>query len=418
MMKMKRFLNILGPGLLYAGAAVGVSHLVQSTRAGADFGFGLVWIIVIANVVKYPFFEFAPRYATSTGKNLIDGYADLGKWALWLFALLTVSTMFSIIAAVTAVTTGLFAFVLNISLSPSYIFILVIAAIMLLLIIGRYSILDHVIKFVIILLALSTFIAVIIGFENGYHPDPQKAQYFSFLIPANIFFLIALIGWMPAPIDVSVWHSLWSLEKQKSSKERITLKQSLLDFRIGYIGTTILAACFLSMGALVMHGTGESLSPLGAVFAGQFIGMYTASLGSWTYSIITIAALTTMVSTTLTALDAYSRVIQNLVVRIISTASDLKRNKSIYRIALFVLGMGSILVYVFMAASMRLMVDIATTLSFITAPILAILNHKVMHSAGVPADAKPPQWLSTYSIIGIILLSCFTLFYVFWNIFY
>ena len=35
-------LKNLGPGLLFAGAAIGVSHLVQSTRAGADFGLGLI----------------------------------------------------------------------------------------------------------------------------------------------------------------------------------------------------------------------------------------------------------------------------------------------------------------------------------------------------------------------------------------
>ena len=32
----------LQPGLLWAGAAIGVSHLVQSTRAGATFGFALL----------------------------------------------------------------------------------------------------------------------------------------------------------------------------------------------------------------------------------------------------------------------------------------------------------------------------------------------------------------------------------------
>ena len=30
-----------GPGLLWAATAIGVSHLVQSTRAGASAGFGL-----------------------------------------------------------------------------------------------------------------------------------------------------------------------------------------------------------------------------------------------------------------------------------------------------------------------------------------------------------------------------------------
>ena len=48
-------LKKLGPGLLFAGAAIGVSHLVQSTRAGADFGWGLGWALVLVNVFKYPF---------------------------------------------------------------------------------------------------------------------------------------------------------------------------------------------------------------------------------------------------------------------------------------------------------------------------------------------------------------------------
>ena len=32
-------------------------------------------------------------------------------------------------------------------------------------------------------------------------------------------FLIAFMGWMPAPLDISIWHSVWSLEKKKNSKE-------------------------------------------------------------------------------------------------------------------------------------------------------------------------------------------------------
>ena len=52
----KNIFKSLGPGLLFAGAAVGVSHLVQSTRAGADFGFGLLWVLLLATIFKYPFF--------------------------------------------------------------------------------------------------------------------------------------------------------------------------------------------------------------------------------------------------------------------------------------------------------------------------------------------------------------------------
>ncbi|MFQ5902487.1 MAG: divalent metal cation transporter, partial [Candidatus Binatia bacterium] len=101
------FLKALGPGMLWAGAAVGVSHLVQSTRAGASFGLGLVGLVIIANIFKYPAFSFGPRYAAATGTSLLEGYRRQGKWALVLYAFLTLGTMFTIQAVVTVVTAAL-----------------------------------------------------------------------------------------------------------------------------------------------------------------------------------------------------------------------------------------------------------------------------------------------------------------------
>ena len=97
----------LGPGLLFAGAAIGVSHLVQSTRAGADFGWGLLWALLLANLMKYPFFEYGSRYALATGKDLLEGYARLGKHYLWGYFFLNLATMFTIQTAVTIVTASL-----------------------------------------------------------------------------------------------------------------------------------------------------------------------------------------------------------------------------------------------------------------------------------------------------------------------
>ena len=69
--RLRGLLQSLGPGLLFAGAAIGVSHLVQSTRAGATYGFALVWVVLLANLLKYPFFEFGPRYAAATGDSVL-----------------------------------------------------------------------------------------------------------------------------------------------------------------------------------------------------------------------------------------------------------------------------------------------------------------------------------------------------------
>lgn len=49
-------LSALGPGILMASAAVGGSHIIASTQAGAIYGWQLAIIIILANLFKYPFF--------------------------------------------------------------------------------------------------------------------------------------------------------------------------------------------------------------------------------------------------------------------------------------------------------------------------------------------------------------------------
>lgn len=80
-----RIWRAIGPGLLFSGAAVGVSHLVQSKRAGALFGLGLFGVIILINVLKYPAFRFGIDYGHATRLSLMSGYRELGLWAPILF---------------------------------------------------------------------------------------------------------------------------------------------------------------------------------------------------------------------------------------------------------------------------------------------------------------------------------------------
>ncbi len=403
----------LGPGLLWAGAAVGVSHLVQSTRAGANYGFYFIGILLLANFLKYPSFEFGPRYATATGKSLVDGYNKLGKWAIILYWILTVSTMFAIQAAVTVVTAGLVGNIFRINLSINIISTIILGVTMVVLILGKYAILDKLIKFIIIILSLTTIFAVIKGFSLGYHPNPEFIQTFNFTNVIDIGFLIAFIGWMPAPLDISIWSSFWSVAKQKDTGYKPTMREALFDFNIGYIGTIILALGFLSLGALVMYGTGEKFSPKGVAFAGQLIDMFTKNIGYWAYWIIAVAALTTMFSTTTTCLDAYSRVLTPTTNLILNKKESKEGKLSVFWMSVVV--MGSLILLFYFSTSMKFMVDLATTISFVTAPFFAILNYIVVTHKHMPEEAKPKPWLKVYAWIGIIALSAFSLFYIIWK---
>lgn len=57
--KKTSLIKALGPGVMMASAAVGGSHLVSSTQAGAIYGWQLAALILLVNFFKYPFLELA-----------------------------------------------------------------------------------------------------------------------------------------------------------------------------------------------------------------------------------------------------------------------------------------------------------------------------------------------------------------------
>ena len=401
----KSFLQSLGPGLLFAGAAIGVSHLVQSTRAGAEFGFGLLWALLLVNLFKYPFFQFGPRYAAATGETLLDGYKKLGKWVLVLYYIISFGTMFTIQAAVTIVTAGLasqlFGFTNNLVV---WSFIIMLVSIIFLLV-GKYKLLDNLMKFIIIILSLSTVAAVIIALNNS-----SEAFDVTQILPSGtveITFLIAFLGWMPAPLDISIWHSIWSVEKRKVSKIAIKPKDAIFDFNVGYIGTIILGVCFVLLGALVMYKSSATFSNKGAEFAAQLINLYTQNLGEVSYIFIAIAAFTTMFSTTITTLDASPRAMN------LSTNLLFNKNfKSGYWFWIILLFVGTLLILQFYIANMGDLVKIATILSFLTAPFYAILNYILITGKHTPKENQPKIFTKVLSLVGIVFLIGFSIWFL------
>ena len=400
---MINFLKKLGPGLLFAGAAIGVSHLVQSTKAGAEFGFGLIWALILCNFFKYPFFLFGTKYAHATGETLLDGYKKIGDYVLIIYLILSFVTIFTIQAAVTIVTAGLaielFGFSTNITIWA----IIIILGCLLLLLIGKYSLLDNLIKIIILVLGICTVLAVFYAKINS-----DMIIDINQIIPSNfegIIFLVAFMGWMPAPLDVSIWQSIWTKEKISINKT-IDYKTALYDFNIGYITTVILGICFISLGAFVMYNSGEKFSDQGGEFASQLIDLYTSSIGENMFLIIAIAAFTTMFSTTITCLDASPRAMDK--------SFELLGFKKLsgYNFWLLILSSGTILIFIFFMSEMGSLVKIATILSFITAPIYAILNYTLITSKFMPSNFHLSIKMKVYSIIGIIFLSSFSIWYI------
>ena len=399
---MIKIISKLGPGLLFAGAAIGVSHLVQSTRAGAEFGWGLIWALILVNILKYPFFQYGPRYAIATGESLLDGYYKIGKVFLITYFILNLATMFTIQTAVTIVTAGLASSLFGITDNMVIWSLIITITCYIILLLGKYQILDKMIKIIILILAITTIFSTGVASINT-----DEIYSFKQIFPSGsgLVFLVAFMGWMPAPLDISIWHSIWTLEKKKSQK--ITAKESIFDFNVGYLATVILGICFVSLGAFVMYNSGISFSNSGSIFAGQLIELYTSNLGDSFYIIISICAFTTMLSTTITCLDASPRTMSRAT-QLLTKNND----KNYYFHWISALAIGTMLIFYFLLSEMGALVELATVLSFITAPFYAILNYKLIMSDNMPKSHKPSKNLRILSIIGIFFLSFFALGYI------
>lgn len=424
-MNKQGILKALGPGILFASTAIGVSHLVQSTRAGADYGFALVGIILLANLFKYPFFEFGSRYANATGTSIIDGYQRLGKWALRSYGLITVGSMFFVIAAVGAVTGGfmmnLFGWqALNVGMNP-YFFTCLIAFVGsgLILILGKYKVLDSGIKIIGSVLLLSTLLAFFLTLYKGGAQPVDDFEPKNLWTSGNVVFLIALMGWMPTAVDLSAWNSLWTIERIKQTGYHPKLKETLFDFNFGYITSAVLSICFLTLGAFLMYGSGEELSNSSGTFAHQVVALYTTEIGGWSYYIIAVASFSIMFGTCIAVLDGYARAI-NKTQSLIFKRTETRKG---YNLVLFIsIAGGLALIYYFLVylagidkergmSGFKLLVDMATIISFIIAPFVAFANYKLVQNKYVDKKYAPPKWLNLLAKAGIVFLIGFTIFY-------
>lgn len=412
MNQIKTLLKNLGPGLLFASMAIGTSHLVLSTKAGATYGWAMIIPILLANLFKYPFFEFGIRYTNVTGRSLIEGYSRRGRLYMWVYAGITLVTTFTILAALYVVTAGLLANLFKIStVSISLIALGLFAFISAALIIGRYKLLETSLKFVVTILfiALLATTALVL-----YKPPVEAVPGFSpppIFDSVGILFLISLIGWMPTAVEASSWISLWSLEKYKNRGERPSLKEALQEFNSGYITTALLAVFFLLIGYRTLYGTQTELSGNAVTFADQVVSLFTTHIGEWAYLFIAVSAFATMFSTCMTAHDAIARVSVDVLEYL---KPDKKRfvKKWHYAAAVLVLTGVNFLVLTAFSANMGDLVALATFISFVLAPLVGYMNLKNVSSEDLPKKYHPGPGLRLLTYMGIVFLSFFAAYYL------
>jgi len=397
--------SALGPGIVMASAAVGGSHIIASTQAGAIYGWELVSIVILANLFKYPFFRFGVQYTLDTGNTLLEGYRQKGKFYLWLFFALNVFATVINTAAVGLLTAAILTFIIPIPLPMPVLSSLVIVVITCILLLGKYRLLDSLSKIIMIALTITTVSAVVIAFmRNGIHgvapadfvaPSPWELS--------KLAFLVALMGWMPAPIEISAINSMWVVAKRRLTK--VSYQDGLFDFNVGYIGTAILAVVFLALGALVQYGSPETVEMVGGKYIAQLINMYASTIGDWSRLLIAVIAFMCMFGTTITVIDGYSRTnVESLRILLGKQESSVR----ILNVGMIFAALSGLAIIFYFNNAVGPMLKFAMIASFVSAPIFAWLNLSLTKHAKHSVKGGL-LWLS---LIGLFYLTAFAALFI------
>lgn len=393
-----------GPGIIMASSCVGGSHIIASTQAGAYYGYQLMLFIVLVNLLKYPFFSFAFSYSRRHGKNLLQGYAEKGKGCLWLFLLFNLFATVVNIAGGALLSAVILAMLLPVELPPELLNVIVLLSFPVLLFYHQYHNLDRISKAIMLLLTLITVIAL----AAAAFQQPDKPLNVQFIEPspwtiAAIPFLIALMGWMPAPMELSVSTSLWTVEKIWQDADY--RQKSSTDFNTGYIVTVVLALMFMGLGALVQYG--KDIAPLsGGRFIAQFVDMYALSIGEWSRRLMALLAFICIYGTTIVAVDGYSRCNQQAAGLLLERPqSAVCFSEKMLRCWIIGACLAAFVLIRFFDGAIGKMIPFAMTASFVSAPVFAWLNFSL-------AKQDPqPKWLWRLAVCGLIYLTAMVFVY-------
>ncbi len=417
----------IGPGILLAGACIGGSHLMSSTTAGARFGFALVGLILLTNLIKYPFLRVGSRFTAVTGLSLLEGFQQRNRAYLPVYLLVTLFTGTFTLAAVSFVSGLLLTNVpILASFDPFALAVAVLAVSGLILLLGHYRALDRFAKLLVVLLTALTGVAALSLLLRGPVGDVASSWLAADPSPwqmADLGFLIPLMGWMPGPVEMCVWPSLWMFSRARDSQHTASLQEAETDFNLGYSISVITALFFVILGAYTMYGSGDGmLAGSGVAFAQNLIRLYTDAIGPWAAWIIIPAAFAAMFSTTLTCLDAYPRsisAIQGLLLGV--DRGDAAPGPQSRRLDAWILihlltALAALLWAYSGGIGVKDFVFGAMTGSFLTAPVFAWMAMDTMNSELVAPDHRDGPLMRGLSWFGLLFLIGFSLLFLGWSL--
>jgi manganese transport protein len=323
--KLSGIVKQLGPGLIISAVIVGSGELIVTPKLGAEEGFKLLWFIILGCLLKVFVQIELGRYAITRGRttlealNTLPGPRFMASWVLWLWL-----GMFLCLVPQVAGMVGGIARVFQLgglNMSMTLLAVLTGGSCAVLLILGRYRLVETSSTIMVAMFTLTTMIAVgALQFTDYAVTGSQLASGFTFQMPDSLITAFGAFGIIGVGASELIYYPYWCLEKgyakhtgpddgTEAWKERAKgwLRVMRIDAWVSFAIYTSATIAFYLLGAAILHAKKLKVESNQMIETLSF--MYRDAFGEWSLYMFLVGAFVVLYSTVFGATASNARLL-------------------------------------------------------------------------------------------------------------
>lgn len=415
--------KVIGPGFIWAAAAIGSGELIIASKVGSEYGLAFVWALWLGVWLKYWIQKGILDLTILTGKPVVElwhgkRFGKLSSWYWLVFFILNATGVAGLVGLSATIMHALIPF-LNVTVWA----IILTGTIIALAYFQNYGALEKTMLAFCAVLAVGVIATAILA-----HPAPRDL--FAWALPGNsaaMLVFLSLLGWgAGSGPDLMLPYSWWVTEKGyhtlsvNQGAERLAdatepdavlaVKRWLViakwDTIFGYVAAGVVASVFMIAGAEVLRPRGIVVD--GMAVLSNLATIFTSTFGSWAFYIFMIPAFAAIFSTALGVFDGGRIAIAHIARRLMglpTLAPEVIRGNAWYRVALILFSIVPLVLFLAVKQPVLLVIT-AGAISAIAMPVLALQIFWSLYK-DIPARFRP----SIFALSNLVLAAAVYVFF-------
>ncbi|MGY5882473.1 Nramp family divalent metal transporter [Modestobacter lacusdianchii] len=244
--------RLIGPGIVVAATGVGAGDLVATLIAGSEYGYALLWAVVLGVVVKIALAEAVGRWHLATGSTIFTGWRSLGVWTSVYFAVYV--AVWGFVYGATAMTSAALPLAALFPALPIWAWGIICGLAGLAFVwFGNYAVFEKAMTALIgVMFVIVVGLAVLV--------TPNLGDVLGGLVPrlpeGSAVYTLGLVGGVGGTITMAAY-GYWV--NAKGWRDASWMRVMRLDNRVAYITTGVFVVAMLIVGAELLYASSIAL---------------------------------------------------------------------------------------------------------------------------------------------------------------